>query len=149
MNIKIIEICILILFLCTNYYYWFINNTFQLNYFRLAELQADDFHLDRPLYFACRDDREEFCPKQKAGDGRIYKCLLKNKNERGMSKEVWIIWCANSFSFSFLSVFNNPLNTLHCHIWYLLPKLIYVYFNDYVQVKPLIRIKCVPPWHSN
>ena len=25
---------------------------------RIAELQADDYHLNRPLYFACRDDRE-------------------------------------------------------------------------------------------
>ncbi|KAH7696023.1 cysteine rich repeat family protein, partial [Aphelenchoides avenae] len=25
---------------------------------RIAELQSDDFHLDRPLYFACREDRE-------------------------------------------------------------------------------------------
>lgn len=26
---------------------------------RIAELQSDDFHLDRPLYFACRKDREQ------------------------------------------------------------------------------------------
>lgn len=25
---------------------------------RIAELQEDDFHLDRPLFFACRMDRE-------------------------------------------------------------------------------------------
>lgn len=25
---------------------------------RIAELQTEDFHLDRPLYFACREDRE-------------------------------------------------------------------------------------------
>lgn len=25
---------------------------------RLTELQSDDFHLDRPLFFACREDRE-------------------------------------------------------------------------------------------
>lgn len=28
---------------------------------RVAELSSDDFHLDRYLYFACRDDRERFC----------------------------------------------------------------------------------------
>ena len=56
--------------------------------YRLAELQADDFHLDRPLYFACRNAREIFCRNLKAGDGRIYKCLMRNKNERGMNKEV-------------------------------------------------------------
>lgn len=25
---------------------------------RIAELQTDDFHLDRDLFFACRQDRE-------------------------------------------------------------------------------------------
>lgn len=56
--------------------------------FRLAELQADDFHLDRALFFACREDREKFCEKTRAGEGRVYKCLMKYKMERGMSKEV-------------------------------------------------------------
>lgn len=28
---------------------------------RVAELSSDDFHLDRHLFFACRDDRERFC----------------------------------------------------------------------------------------
>ncbi len=28
---------------------------------RVAELSSDDFHLDRHLYFACREDREHFC----------------------------------------------------------------------------------------
>lgn len=28
---------------------------------RVAELSSDDFHLDRYLFFACRDDRERFC----------------------------------------------------------------------------------------
>uniref|UniRef100_A0A2P2I582 Golgi apparatus protein 1-like n=1 Tax=Hirondellea gigas TaxID=1518452 RepID=A0A2P2I582_9CRUS len=54
---------------------------------RLAELQGDDFHLDRPLYFACRDDRENFCRNIKAGNGRVYKCLMKHKLERTMTKE--------------------------------------------------------------
>jgi Golgi apparatus protein 1 len=26
----------------------------------MAELSADDYHLDRPLYYACRDDREKY-----------------------------------------------------------------------------------------
>ncbi|XP_033932925.1 Golgi apparatus protein 1-like, partial [Pseudochaenichthys georgianus] len=30
---------------------------------RVAELSSDDFHLDRYLYFSCRDDRERFCEK--------------------------------------------------------------------------------------
>lgn len=28
---------------------------------RVAELSSDDFHLDRHLYFSCREDRERFC----------------------------------------------------------------------------------------
>jgi Golgi apparatus protein 1 len=28
---------------------------------RVTELQSSDFHLDRPLFFACREDRERFC----------------------------------------------------------------------------------------
>ena len=55
---------------------------------RIAELQADDYHMDRPLYYACRDDREHFCEKVVAGAGKIYKCLLKHKFEREMSLEV-------------------------------------------------------------
>lgn len=55
---------------------------------RVAELSADDYHKDRALYFACRDDRERFCEKELAGDGRIYKCLEKHKKEKMMSTEV-------------------------------------------------------------
>ena len=29
----------------------------------IAELQSDDFHLDRPLYFACKKDRKTLCSK--------------------------------------------------------------------------------------
>lgn len=38
---------------------------------RVAELSSDDFHLDRYLYFACRDDRERFCENV-----RITRCIL-------------------------------------------------------------------------
>lgn len=27
---------------------------------RIAEHQAEDYHLDRALYFSCRDDRERY-----------------------------------------------------------------------------------------
>ncbi|KAG7170035.1 Golgi apparatus protein 1-like [Homarus americanus] len=54
---------------------------------RLSELQSDDFHLDRALFFACREDREKFCGNIRSGEGRVYKCLMKHKTERGMSKE--------------------------------------------------------------
>jgi len=55
---------------------------------RVAELQSDDYHNDRQLYYACRDDREVLCPHIKAGDGRVYRCLYRHKFERKMSEGV-------------------------------------------------------------
>ncbi|XP_072527934.1 Golgi apparatus protein 1 isoform X2 [Salminus brasiliensis] len=52
---------------------------------RVAELSSDDFHLDRHLFFACRDDRERFCENTAAGEGRVYKCLFNHKFEDTMS----------------------------------------------------------------
>ena len=54
---------------------------------RITELQSDDFHLDRPLYFACREDRERLCESITSGEGRVYKCLMKNKFNQLMSKQ--------------------------------------------------------------
>uniref|UniRef100_A0A8C6P216 Golgi apparatus protein 1 n=1 Tax=Nothobranchius furzeri TaxID=105023 RepID=A0A8C6P216_NOTFU len=53
---------------------------------RVAELSSDDFHLDRYLYFACREDRERFCENTLAGEGRVYKCLFNHKFEEAMSE---------------------------------------------------------------
>ncbi|CAK8688004.1 unnamed protein product [Clavelina lepadiformis] len=53
---------------------------------RLAELSADDFHLDRHLYFECREDREKICGHVEAGEGRVYKCLFDHKFDRLMSQ---------------------------------------------------------------
>ncbi|OCT84657.1 hypothetical protein XELAEV_18022811mg [Xenopus laevis] len=53
---------------------------------RVAELSSDDFHLDRHLYFSCRDDRERFCETVQAGEGRVYKCLFNHKFEESMSE---------------------------------------------------------------
>ncbi|GAB1597551.1 Golgi apparatus protein 1-like [Argonauta hians] len=52
---------------------------------RVTELQADDYHLDRPLFYACRLDRERFCEKVAAGNSRIFDCLLAHKFENDMS----------------------------------------------------------------
>uniref|UniRef100_A0A672K328 Golgi apparatus protein 1 n=1 Tax=Sinocyclocheilus grahami TaxID=75366 RepID=A0A672K328_SINGR len=52
---------------------------------RVAELSSDDFHLDRHLYFACREDREHFCENTPAGEGKVYKCLFNHKFEESMS----------------------------------------------------------------
>ncbi|KAK1891275.1 Golgi apparatus protein 1 [Dissostichus eleginoides] len=54
---------------------------------RVAELSSDDFHLDRHLYFSCRDDRERFCPNTQAGEGKVYKCLFNHKFEEAMSEK--------------------------------------------------------------
>ncbi|XP_022082306.1 Golgi apparatus protein 1-like [Acanthaster planci] len=53
---------------------------------RVAELSANDYHTDRALYFACRDDRERFCEGEAAGQGAIYNCLLKHKFKEDMSE---------------------------------------------------------------
>jgi len=45
----------------------------------VAEMQSNDFHLDRALYLACSQDRENICPHVQPGEGRVYKCLMKNK----------------------------------------------------------------------
>ncbi|KAK7475018.1 hypothetical protein BaRGS_00033765 [Batillaria attramentaria] len=43
---------------------------------RVFELQSDDFHLDRPLYYACQEDRENLCPNVKSGNGAVFQCLF-------------------------------------------------------------------------
>ena len=45
----------------------------------VVEIQADDFHLDRALYLACREDKEKFCQRVHSGEGRVYRCLIKYK----------------------------------------------------------------------
>ncbi|XP_077982397.1 Golgi apparatus protein 1-like [Glandiceps talaboti] len=54
--------------------------------FRVAELQSDDYHQDRALYFACRNDRERFCENVQSGSGKVYKCLVKHKFEHDMTE---------------------------------------------------------------
>lgn len=45
---------------------------------RVAELSSDDFHLDRYLYFSCRDDRERFCENVRILYSRAQRILLFN-----------------------------------------------------------------------
>ncbi|ELT94856.1 hypothetical protein CAPTEDRAFT_177499 [Capitella teleta] len=54
---------------------------------RVAELQSEDYHLDRPLFYACREDREIFCRKTPSGGGKVFKCLYRHKFEKSMSQE--------------------------------------------------------------
>ena len=60
----------------------------KLELLRVAELQSDDYHKDRSLFLACRDDRETFCARVRAGSGAIYKCLYKHKFDSQMSRAV-------------------------------------------------------------
>lgn len=52
------------------------------------DVQTDDFHLDRPLYFACREDRERVCKDVPSGNGKVFECLLHNKHDRQMAPKV-------------------------------------------------------------
>ncbi|OQV18201.1 Golgi apparatus protein 1 [Hypsibius exemplaris] len=54
---------------------------------RLMELQADDYHLDRALFFACRDERELLCHDVRAGEGKVYQCLQLHKGDEKMGQE--------------------------------------------------------------
>ncbi|VDK72684.1 unnamed protein product [Litomosoides sigmodontis] len=54
---------------------------------RIAELQTEDFHLDRPLYFACRKDREKFCKNVQSGQGKVLECLLTHRTDPMMEPE--------------------------------------------------------------
>ncbi|KAK0048055.1 Golgi apparatus protein 1, partial [Biomphalaria pfeifferi] len=45
---------------------------------RVAELQSDDYHLDRPLYYSCKADRENLCHDVVSGNGAVFKCLYKH-----------------------------------------------------------------------
>ena len=56
--------------------------------FRLAEMQSSDYHLDRALYYACRDDRERLCGKVPSGNGQVYRCLYEQKFNSIMSAAV-------------------------------------------------------------
>jgi Golgi apparatus protein 1 len=51
-------------------------------------MQSDDYHLDRALYYACREDRERFCSQVSSGNGRVYRCLYEQKFNNLMSTAV-------------------------------------------------------------
>ncbi|CEF59806.1 Cysteine-rich Golgi apparatus protein 1 repeat and Cysteine-rich Golgi apparatus protein 1 repeat,eukaryote-containing protein [Strongyloides ratti] len=62
-----------------------IDNECKTQILRIAELQSEDFHLDRPLYFACREDREQFCRNVEAGEGRVFECLVQHTHDSRMN----------------------------------------------------------------
>ncbi|KAK7114849.1 Golgi apparatus protein 1-like [Littorina saxatilis] len=52
---------------------------------RVYELEADDYHMDRPLYYACHDDRENLCAEVKAGNGAVFQCLFDHLGTTDLS----------------------------------------------------------------
>ena len=83
----------------------------QKQIFRLGELSSDDYHLDRPLFYACKDDREMFCEDVQSGDGKVYKCLKKHKTDGRMSDEVlkktfFFSWYL--YSFTYHALYERP-----------------------------------------
>ena len=71
---------------------------------KVAELSSDDYHMDRPLFFACQADKERFCSEVQSGEGKIYKCLMMHKEEETMSPSVsngvqFDIFTRNHFSY--------------------------------------------------
>lgn len=64
-----------------------ISNECRHQVMRIAELQADDFHLDRDVFFACRNDREQYCSEIPAGEGKVFQCLLQHKDDKFMNPQ--------------------------------------------------------------
>ncbi|RCN32590.1 cysteine rich repeat-containing domain protein [Ancylostoma caninum] len=54
---------------------------------RLVEMQTEDFHLDRPLFFACRHAREVYCKDIPAGQGKVFECLMSKRFDQFMEPE--------------------------------------------------------------
>lgn len=54
----------------------------------MTEMQSNDYHLDRALYAACREDRGRLCATITPGNGRVYRCLYEQKFNSLMSAAV-------------------------------------------------------------
>ncbi|XP_076470547.1 Golgi apparatus protein 1-like isoform X2 [Babylonia areolata] len=54
---------------------------------RVYELQSDDYHMDRPLFYACHDDREKLCEEVKSGNGAVFQCLFDHLGKPDLSLE--------------------------------------------------------------
>ncbi|KAL8590638.1 hypothetical protein ACOMHN_011074 [Nucella lapillus] len=54
---------------------------------RVYELNSDDYHMDRPLFYACHDDREKLCEEVKSGNGAVFQCLFDHLGKSDLSQE--------------------------------------------------------------
>ncbi|XP_055546541.1 Golgi apparatus protein 1 isoform X1 [Wyeomyia smithii] len=52
----------------------------------LSDIQTDDVKLDRQLFLSCAVDAIRFCPSIPAGSQLVLKCLMKNRNDVGMTE---------------------------------------------------------------
>lgn len=83
---------------------------------RVAELQSEDYHLDRPLFYACREDREIFCRKTPSGGGKVFKCLYRHKFEKSMSQEVGgYCFLLSLYFWIYISVSNTADSSTEAH----------------------------------
>lgn len=69
---------------------------------RVYELQSDDYHLDRPLYYACQHDRENLCADVKAGNGAVFQCLYNHLGGKDLSPEVVKLKLAETLMISYV-----------------------------------------------
>ena len=56
--------------------------------FNVSESQAEDFRLDRQLYYACMEDKDRLCRNVPPGEGQVYRCLMRHQNDPEMSEQV-------------------------------------------------------------
>lgn len=78
---------------------------------RVAELSSDDFHLDRHLYFACRDDRERFCENVGSLSALASRC-----SGGGCVNLVATVKCISYFYLMWFVMFYLGLNQLLHHL---------------------------------
>uniref|UniRef100_A0A3P8NG41 Golgi apparatus protein 1 n=1 Tax=Astatotilapia calliptera TaxID=8154 RepID=A0A3P8NG41_ASTCA len=96
---------------------------------RVAELSSDDFHLDRYLYFSCRDDRERFCENVRILYSRAQRILLFNYFKLIMSVYVVCHQCREALttrqkliaqdykvSYSLAKACKSDLRKYHCNV---------------------------------
>ena len=76
---------------------------------RVAEYQSDDYHLDRSLFLACQNDRQNLCAKVKSGDGRVYSCLMAQKMVSHSLCKVLSEYCTKILLPIFPPIHFNPL----------------------------------------
>ena len=76
----------------------------------IAELQADDYHLDRALYL------EEIHPRLQAGGGRVDKCLMRNKMSVSPTCQLKLVKRQNVISQDFIITVILKVQPFNTHL---------------------------------